>query len=273
MPQVIVTVDGLPAVCKNLTCDFTYIESPYEITSFSIDENEEILTLEGVSLPEDILSISFTNVACEDITFDQQTESTTTNTTDDEGNEVTEEVVTVISTTITCTMSDILTAGSFYPVITDEFGIIPVADDVEAFVKEISIDSITVSDTINMMGGDTATIYGSGFPSSLDDGSDFSVTLSSGTPCAIESVNSTKLSCRFSRIPDENLGANLTLTISLNGLTDESLGVTAASFYNTAGGIEPVSYSPVLKTNLTISMDENFDSELNVDDLYVNLID
>lgn len=23
-PQVIVTVDGLPAVCHNLTCDFTY---------------------------------------------------------------------------------------------------------------------------------------------------------------------------------------------------------------------------------------------------------
>jgi len=40
LPQVKVSVNGLPAVCKNLTCDYTFIESPYEITSFSVDETE-----------------------------------------------------------------------------------------------------------------------------------------------------------------------------------------------------------------------------------------
>jgi len=58
----------------------------------------------------------------------------------------------------------------------------------------------------------------------------------------------------------------------LNGLSDTTHTLTAASFYNTVGSIEPDSYSPVLKRNLTIYMDENFDDTLEVDDLKVNLI-
>lgn len=64
----------------------------------------------------------------------------------------------------------------------------------------------------------------------------------------------------------------LYIYIYLNGLSDTTHTLTAASFYNTVGSIEPDSYSPVLKRNLTIYMDENFDDTLEVDDLKVNLI-
>jgi hypothetical protein len=115
LPQVIVTVDGLPAVCKNLTCDFTYIESPYEIESFSIDGDEHVLTIEGTSLPEEIKSVRFTNVDCEGMEVSYTSETTYTDEVDEEGNIVYNnetgqpnvvETTEVTSTTIVCTMAD-----------------------------------------------------------------------------------------------------------------------------------------------------------------------
>ena len=38
-PQLIVSVGDLPAVCHNLTCDFTYIEAEGQVTDFSFDES------------------------------------------------------------------------------------------------------------------------------------------------------------------------------------------------------------------------------------------
>lgn len=272
LPQVKVSVNGLPAVCKNLTCDFSYIESSYEITAFSLDDSEQTLTIEGVSLPENITSISFTNVDCTDYVFDQVTETSTVDSTDEFGNVTTTEVTEVVGVTITCSMADALTGGSFLPIIKDDYGIIPVSDEVEEFVKEISVDSIEAVEILNMMGGDSLYLIGSGFPSSMDDGSDISVSLSDETVCDIEEVYSTEIVCTLRRLSNDSLDATLTVILTLNGLVDESQTVQAASFYNTIGGIEPASYSPVLKRNLTIYMDENFSSDLAVDDLLVNLV-
>jgi hypothetical protein len=50
-PQLIVTVNDVPAVCHNLTCDFNYIEPVGEITNFLFNHVTKVLTIEGVSLP------------------------------------------------------------------------------------------------------------------------------------------------------------------------------------------------------------------------------
>jgi hypothetical protein len=123
-----------------------------------------------------------------------------------------------------------------------------------------------------MMGGDTILIHGEGFPSSLDDGSDLTVELSDGTRCPVIEVSSALITCVTERLSEDSLGQDLWIIITLNGLFQEPATLTAASFYNTVGSIEPPSYSPVLKTNLTIYMDENFDDTLEIDDLRVNLI-
>ena len=52
-PQIVVEVDGLPAVCHNLTCDFTYIEAVGEIASFTYDEGTNELVVVGTGLPAD----------------------------------------------------------------------------------------------------------------------------------------------------------------------------------------------------------------------------
>ena len=50
-PQLIVTVNDVPAVCHNLTCDFNYTEPVGQITNFLFNHITKVLTLEGVSLP------------------------------------------------------------------------------------------------------------------------------------------------------------------------------------------------------------------------------
>jgi len=53
-PQLDITVDGLPAVCRNLDCDFAYVDPVGEITSFTFNPSEGdygSLTIEGIDLP------------------------------------------------------------------------------------------------------------------------------------------------------------------------------------------------------------------------------
>ena len=50
-PQLIVTVNNLPAVCHNMTCDFTYVAPVGEVTSFTFDQSTSKLVLTGTELP------------------------------------------------------------------------------------------------------------------------------------------------------------------------------------------------------------------------------
>jgi len=54
MTQLIVTVDGNPAVCHNMTCDMAYIVPDAEITAFSFDSSSFVLSLTGTNLPTTI---------------------------------------------------------------------------------------------------------------------------------------------------------------------------------------------------------------------------
>ena len=67
-PQITITVDGQPVVCKNLDCDFSYIDPVGEVTSFSFDDGTDTLTVQGVDLPSinsDYRYISFAQSECE----------------------------------------------------------------------------------------------------------------------------------------------------------------------------------------------------------------
>jgi hypothetical protein len=57
-PQLIVSVNDLPAVCHNLNCNYTYVEpTGKKVNSFTYDANTQILTLVGTDLPTTIASI------------------------------------------------------------------------------------------------------------------------------------------------------------------------------------------------------------------------
>lgn len=50
-PQVLVSVDGEPAVCHNMTCDFTYVEAAGEVTAATFDPATKKLVITGTALP------------------------------------------------------------------------------------------------------------------------------------------------------------------------------------------------------------------------------
>lgn len=50
-PQVVVSVDGEPAVCHNMTCDFTYVEAAGEVTTATFDPATKKLVITGTALP------------------------------------------------------------------------------------------------------------------------------------------------------------------------------------------------------------------------------
>ena len=57
LPQLIVSVNEVPAVCHNLTCDFTYIEPVGIIDSFTYDHSTRVLVITGTNLPDVIDNI------------------------------------------------------------------------------------------------------------------------------------------------------------------------------------------------------------------------
>lgn len=66
-PQLMVTVDGLPAVCGELQCDFAYINATGNITSFTYDTGSRMLQISGVNLTnstDGIQNVSFGLTNC-----------------------------------------------------------------------------------------------------------------------------------------------------------------------------------------------------------------
>jgi len=48
---MLVTVDDLPVVCHNMTCDYTYVKPIGEITGATYDKSTRKLIITGVDLP------------------------------------------------------------------------------------------------------------------------------------------------------------------------------------------------------------------------------
>jgi len=66
-PQVLVEIGGLPAVCHNLTCDYTFTEAKGLVTAFTFDLTSKALKLTGTDLPvnlTEITSIDFAHTSC-----------------------------------------------------------------------------------------------------------------------------------------------------------------------------------------------------------------
>ena len=55
-PQFMVTVDNLPVVCHNMTCDYTYVKPRGEVTGATYNDETRKLVITGVDLPTLIAS-------------------------------------------------------------------------------------------------------------------------------------------------------------------------------------------------------------------------
>ena len=140
--QVRVTVNGIEAICVALNCDYTYVEATAEISSQVVSGN--VLTILGTDLPTgDDTELSLSGKAC---TINDKT-----------------------ATTITCTFTEALVAGSWNARVATALGGTPLAAGVSPIDVALVITSISPNTDLNYFGGGVLTISGEGFPANMDE--------------------------------------------------------------------------------------------------------
>jgi hypothetical protein len=115
MPQIIMTVGGMPAVCHNLACSFEYVVPAAIITAFTHDSATFKIVITGTDLPTDIAEIASIKFAQTTCTVDASTLS---------------------ATNIECTLASVGTCGSYSPIVMSTMGLIPV----DAGVTNVDVD-------------------------------------------------------------------------------------------------------------------------------------
>jgi hypothetical protein len=145
-PQLIVTVNNLPAVCHNLTCDYTYIEPTGEISSFTYDEATKVLTVEGSAFPANLTDIASLEFALTECPIDNATYT---------------------ETHIECTLVSDPTVGSWKPILMSNMGLIPNADSAAAVTIAATLTTATPGTDLNLLGGDEIVFVGTNLPRNL----------------------------------------------------------------------------------------------------------
>lgn len=156
-PQIFVHIDGMPALCVDLNCDFTYIASDSMIST-QVLADDDSLTLTGTLLPNDNTDkIRLGPVAC--------------------------SITTHSDAEIVCQLDDTRTSGEWRTYIRTEFGLIPneIANADKILIPVVAT-GISPNIDVNYLGGDVMTITGDSFGYNTDA---ISVVYDDGTICDV----------------------------------------------------------------------------------------
>jgi hypothetical protein len=245
---MIVSVNDQPAVCHNLTCDYTYTIPTGSIDSFTFSDTSNVLTIVGTNLPTaltDLQAIHFAKTKC-----------------------VLDSTASLSATSITCTLEAATTCGSHAPDLVSKLGRIPNGSGVTAHTVSCTIGSASPLTGLNLLGGDNITVTGAGFPHHLDQitssrrrrlsstVSTVSLTFNDAaqTKCIPQSSTPTQIVCLTDAFDSTaSSSASLALSINVNSqpVTNALNFGMKGSYYSTVS-ITPPSASPVLKTQLTV---------------------
>jgi len=222
-PQVMISVEGMPAVCHSLKCGYKYVAPIASISSFT--HSGTTLTINGVNLPSKVNSILFSHVPCENIQY-------------------------VSSSQLTCTVTPVAGNG-WYPVVTDDKGLIPV--DPAATLKNIpvTVSAVSPNSNLNPWGGTIVTITGTGMPQNINKEDSYSVTFSGGNKCSVISVAATQIRCIPEKFPATG---SVSLTVTVNAVSSTAVPLTVRTEATKVTQISPNSASPVIKGNMTLTV-------------------
>lgn len=242
-PQVLITVNGIDAVCPGFDCDFVYVEAVGEITSQSLVDGA--VTIQGTNLPVDDISITLSNSACEDIVATE--------------------------TEITCTLNVGAAAGEWDVKLVDVNGLTPVESAVEKLSVGLTVTEISPSTGLNQLGGDILTIMGTGFDQILDN---TTVTFSDGTACDLITTRDTAITCMVAGFdPDALDSVNpYAVTVTVNSVVDENMTVAILDSKQSGQTVSPTTVSPVLASVLTVTLEETYPDALAVEDFTATLV-
>ena len=155
-PQVMVSVDGMPALCTGLHCDYTYVVGPETITAFTVAGIQ--VTITGTDLTEPT-SVEMGYINCEVTSFDD------------------------VLGQIDCTLERVLPGGKWFPAVYTEQGLVKRDAAVTAHEVTLEITSVSPSTGLNPAGGDIVTITGTNFPESNDARYNLSILISGQARC------------------------------------------------------------------------------------------
>jgi hypothetical protein len=249
-PQLIVSVDGLPAVCHNLTCGYAYVDPVGTVTAFTFNAGASSISITGTDFDASpIKEIKFAKSRC------------------------LVDAATFSATNIDCTLEREPTCGTFIPVVIADMGIIP--GDVSLVGTEVvcTATSATPFSNLNLLGGDNITISGTNFPHEL---SDSTVVLNfddaQTTTCVPQTSTTDTLVCltgAFDFAASAGASHGLSITINEHSVSN-SLSAALRPLKDSSLYLTPASASPVLKTHIVILLEETFTPTLAIGDFTVN---
>jgi hypothetical protein len=235
-PQVIISVDGLPAVCHSMDCGFKFVEAIGAMTTFTFDEATFELVITGVALPaeEDISFVRFADANC------------------------VVDPATLTTETIICTLDRDPAGGDWQPTLMSLKGTIPLDLAAPTVTITTTLTVVTPDTGLNTQGGDILTFTGTFLPSDLLTSTvEIAFSDSGSTSCVSQSTTSTELTCitsRFGPDPAAQLGVTQDIAVTINGLAvTHTLTVTMAGTASAYALMSPSSVSPVLKTDITFT--------------------
>ena len=252
-PQVMMTVNGQPAVCHNLNCDFTYKAAVGEIATATYDKDTKLMKITGTKLPsklEDIQKVTFALAEC---TIDKAK---------------------LTATAMECTLKKEPTCGDWKPIITTRWGQVPHKADLAAITVTGTITGILPSTEMNVLGFDNLTMTGKNLPHNLEE-STFAIEFTDGakTKCKPQSSETTKFVCLTAPFDKgSSLNQKYKMKVVINGQTinTDAFEITTKASVKASKTLDPSSVSPVLKTKVTITLDADFPHTLKKEDFTVN---
>lgn len=164
--------------------------------------------------------------------------------------------------TIVCQLDDTRVTGEWKARIVTIYGLIPNEISTTIDVPVVA-DSIAPDTDVNYLGGDVMTISGDSFGY---DESVIEITYADGTICDVTSVTMTEITCVNRKFSSESSGSSQQVTIVINGVSDSSLQVNLLAAALNAIGIQPSSVSPVLRTELTVFLDQTYPDTMVAED-------
>jgi hypothetical protein len=250
-PQVVVKIDGEPAVCHNMTCDYNYTVPVGEVTGFSYDATSMELTVTGTDLPQNVSmvrGVMFAKSPC------LVTEAT--------------------NTSLKCTLMYKETCGNHVPYITHQMGLVNNSASLTPLTVNCAVSSVHPTTQLNLLGRDNLTFTGTNLPWFLNTSSvQINFTDSQQTGCIPQWDMSTSetLVCLTEPFLDSDAGTSFGLTITINEITVTQT-LTVSTMSNKKSGVQlvPNTASPVLKTKVNITLESSFPYTLDKADFTVN---
>ena len=154
-PQVIASVGGLPAVCKNLNCDYEYRNATAEITSWIYNPSTRELIVRGTGFPvsDPDNQISYIRIGRRNCKGWWLPGSTT-------------------ETELRCTLAAQPRCGQTSPLVVTRRGRIPVNAGQPPTEVDCAITSIESPPVLNVNGGDVIKWFGTSFPNDENEEND-----------------------------------------------------------------------------------------------------